>query len=168
MLMEVNCSCTSEESQIMPAVLWTNFHKNPDTSQSVFVIPGLDWRHSQVHPKFSPALRCAPNLSQSLPMYTCISHQRYQLRLYLSSGIPVNSVPVVRDPSYCEGLPEYPPRVWYSPEVDASKFTLHIFSDTPGVFQRLQYILLMCVNCPVVHLSELICKHEELYVLDSV
>jgi len=46
-------------------------------------------------------------------------------------------------PSYSEGRQECPPSVWYSPEIDASKFTLHILSDTPGGFQWLKYILLM-------------------------
>jgi len=57
-----------------------------------------------------------------------------------SHGSPV---PVIRDPSYSKGRPECPPRVWYSPEIDASNFTLHILSDTPGGFQWLRYILLM-------------------------
>jgi len=52
-------------------------------------------------------------------------------------------VPVIRDPSYSQSRPECPPRVWYSPEIDASKFALHILSDTPGGFQRLRYIVLM-------------------------
>jgi len=51
--------------------------------------------------------------------------------------------PVIRDPSYSEVLRECPPRSWYSPEIDTSKFTLHILSDTPGGSQRLKYILLM-------------------------
>jgi hypothetical protein len=38
-------------------------------------------------------------------------------------------------PSYVEGEQEYPARIRYSPEIDASKFTLHILSDTPGGFQ---------------------------------
>jgi len=50
---------------------------------------------------------------------------------------------VVGAPSYSEGRQECPPRVWYSPEIDASKFSLHILSDTPGGFQWLKYILLM-------------------------
>jgi len=49
-------------------------------------------------------------------------------------------------PSYSEGRQECPPRVWYSPGIDASKFTLHILSDTPGGFQWLKYILLMLCN----------------------
>jgi len=53
------------------------------------------------------------------------------------------SVPVIGDPSYSDARPECPPRVWYSPEIDASKYTLHILSDTPGGFQRLKYILLV-------------------------
>jgi hypothetical protein len=35
-------------------------------------------------------------------------------------------------PSYSEGQQECPPNVRYSPEIDASKFTLHMLSDTPG------------------------------------
>jgi len=133
LLREVDCTCTSEESQITSAVLWMNIHNNPGISQSLFVIPALVRRHSQVHPKFSPALRRAPKLIR-------ITHI---VLLYQSSEIPVTPIPVVRDHSYSEGLPEYPPRVWYSPEIDSSKFTLHILSNTPGVFQRLKYILLM-------------------------
>jgi len=49
----------------------------------------------------------------------------------------------VSAPSYSEDQQECPPRVWYSPEIDASKFTLHILSDTPGGFQWLKYILLL-------------------------
>jgi len=75
-------------------------------------------RCSQVHPKFSLALRG------------------------VLKPIPITPVAVIRDPRYSEGRPEYPPRVWYSPEFDASKFTLHILTDTPGVFEWLEYILL--------------------------
>jgi hypothetical protein len=46
-------------------------------------------------------------------------------------------------PSYSEGRHECPPRVRYSPEIDASNFTLHILSDTPRGFQGLKYILLL-------------------------
>jgi len=53
---------------------------------------------------------------------------------------------VVGAPSYSEGRQECPPRVWYSPEIDTSKFTLHILSDTPGGFQWLKYIVLMLCN----------------------
>ena len=113
-----------------------NIHKNPGISQSLFVIPALVRRHSQVHPTFSLALQCATKLITITPI----------VLLYQSSEILVTPVPVVRDPSYSEGRPEYPPRVWYSPEIDASKFALHILSDTPGVFQGLKYILLMLVH----------------------
>jgi len=53
---------------------------------------------------------------------------------------------VVGAPSYSEGRQECPPRVGYSPEIDASKFTLCILSDTPGGLQWLKYILLMLCN----------------------
>jgi len=35
------------------------------------------------------------------------------------------------------------PRVWYSPEIDTSNFTLHILSDTPRGSKWLKYILLL-------------------------
>jgi hypothetical protein len=54
---------------------------------------------------------------------------------------------VVGAPSYSECRQECSPRVWYSPEMEASKFTLHIHSDTPGGSQRLNYILLMGSVC---------------------
>jgi hypothetical protein len=120
----------------MPAVLRMTIHKNPCTSQSLFVIPMLVQRHSQVDPKFCSVLRRAPKLITITPI----------LLLYQSSGIPLTPVPVIKDPSYSEGLLEYTSRVWYSPEIDAAKFTLRILSDTPGVFQRLKYILLMFVT----------------------
>jgi len=93
------------------------------------------WR-SQVLPGLSsalPGLPGASNVLSSAPRYSQTYHNH-------SHGTPVA---VIRDPSYSEGRPECPPRVWYSPEIDASKFTLHILSDTPGVFQWLKYILLM-------------------------
>ena len=57
-----------------------------------------------------------------------------------SHGAPI---PVIRDPRYSDGRPEPPPRVWFSNEIDASKFTLRLLSDTPGGSQWLKYILLM-------------------------
>jgi hypothetical protein len=77
----------------------------------------------QVHPKFSPALRGVPKLITITP----------KVLLYQS----------IRDRSYSEDRPEFPPTVWYSPEFDAFKFTLHILSDTSGGSHRLKYILLM-------------------------
>jgi hypothetical protein len=54
--------------------------------------------------------------------------------------------PVAGPPNFSEGRQEFPPRVWYSPEIDLSKFTLHILSHAPGRFQGLRYILLMLCN----------------------
>ena len=84
-------------------------------------LPGAP-RCSQVHPKFSPAHRGVPKL------------------------FTMTHVPVFRDLSYSEGRLECPPGVWYSLEIDASKFTLHILSYTPGGFQWLKHILLLHVN----------------------
>jgi hypothetical protein len=43
--------------------------------------------------------------------------------------------PAIRDPCYSESRLECPPRVRYSSEIAASKFTLYILSDTLGGFQ---------------------------------
>jgi len=83
------------------AVLRMNIHTNPGISQSLFVIPMLIWRHSQVHQKFSLALQRASKLITITSI----------VLLYQSSEIPVTPVPVIRDPSDSEGRPEYPPRV---------------------------------------------------------
>jgi len=96
-------------------------------------LPGV----SPALPGLSPAL---PGLSQALP------------------GTPrvVVGAPrlVTGTPGYSEGRQECPPRVWYSPEIDPSKFTLHILSDTPGGFQWQKYILLMYILCiPTLNFS---------------
>jgi len=78
-----------------------NIHTNPGMSQDLFMIPVLVRRHSQVYPKCSPALRRGSKPITITPI----------VLLCQSSEIPVTPVPVVRDPSYSEGLPEYPPRV---------------------------------------------------------
>ena len=102
------------------AVLW--FEVLPDMSPA---LPDLPW-----------ALPGAPKVLSGAPRCSQTYHNH-------SYGTPV---PVIRDPSYSKGRLECPPRVWYSPEIDPSKFTLHILSDTPGVFQWLQYILLMRIS----------------------
>jgi len=57
----------------------------------------------------------------------------------------VTPEPIITDPSYSKGRPECPPTVWHSPEIDASKFTLHILWNTPGGSQWVNYILVMHV-----------------------
>jgi len=63
-----------------------------------------------------------------------------------SHGAPVQ---VIRDRSYSEGRPECPPKVWFSPEIDASKFTLSLLSHIPGGSQWLKYILRMWQKYPM-------------------
>ena len=106
------------------AVLWFKVLPDlllalPDLSSA---LPGL----ALALPSVSPALAGAPRCSHT---YHNHSH--------------VTLVTDIRDPSHSDGRPECPPRVWYSPDIDPSKFSLHILSDTPGVFQWLKYILLM-------------------------
>jgi len=52
-------------------------------------------------------------------------------------------VRIIRDHRYSDGRPECPPMVQYFPDIDASKFTLFIHSDTSGSYKGLKYILLM-------------------------
>ena len=90
-------------------------------------------RRSQACRRRSQVLPGAPKVLSGAPRCSQTYHKH-------SHGSPV---PVIRDPTYSAGRPECPPRVWYSPEIDASKFTLHILSDTPGGSQWLQYIFLV-------------------------
>jgi len=85
------------------------------------VLPGAP-RCSQACRQCSQVLPCAPKVLSGAPRCSQTYHNH-------SHGTPV---PVIRDPSYSKGWPEYPPRVSYSPDIEASKFTLHILSDTPG------------------------------------
>jgi len=64
------------------------------------------------------------------------------------------SIPVIRDPSSSKCRPECTPRVWISPEIEASTFTLCILSQTPGRSQWQKYILLMTKLYMLVTLIE--------------
>jgi len=84
----------------------------------------------QVHLKFSPVLR-----------------GDFKLNTITSMGLLYQSSEIL---GYSNGRPECPPRVQYSPEIDASKFTFHTFSDTAGGVQWLRFILLMKVERCIV------------------
>jgi len=73
---------------------------------------------------------------------TQIALLRFEVLPELSPALPRAPRHVVGTPSYSEGRQECPPSVWYSPEIYASKFTLHILSDTPAGFQWLKWVLL--------------------------
>jgi len=79
-------------------------------------------------------LRCG---ASEVPSGAPKCFQAYYNHSHISHGL------VIREPSYSEGWLECPPRVWYSSDIDISKFTLHILSDTPGGFQWLKYIKLI-------------------------
>jgi len=64
----------------------------------------------------------------------------------MSPALPGAPRLVIGAPSCSESRQERPPRVWYSPEIDACKFTLHILSVTAGGFHWLKYIFLMLCN----------------------
>jgi len=68
-----------------------------------------------VLPGLLPVLPCLTSLLWCVHKLFRITHL---LLVYQSSAISAISVPVIRDPSYCEGWPECPPRVWKSPEID--------------------------------------------------
>jgi len=136
-LREINCSWTSREFRMMPANFWMNIYKNPDISQSLYLISAFIWQYSQVHPMFSLALLHVPRLIILTPM---VLHLQ-------SSDIAATTIPGVYDSSHSEGLPDCPASVTYSPEVDTSQFTLHILSYPPGGSQWLKYIVLMYWRC---------------------
>jgi len=105
------------------ALLW--FEVLPDLLPG---LPGLSLvlpRFLLAHPGLLPAFPGAPRCTKVLS-----GAPRYSQTYYNHSHC--TPVPVIRDHSYDEGQQECPPRVWYSPEIDASKFTLHILSDPPG------------------------------------
>jgi len=148
-----------------------DFHVHQQHSQRrcCFSRTALLW--FEVLPDMSPALPCAlrlvigaPSCVACVPRYSQTCHWCSQICWWGSQVLPGSPkghsssprcfqtyhnhsygtpVAVVRDPSYSEGRQECPRRVWFSPEIDASKITLHILPDTPGFFQLLQYILRM-------------------------
>jgi len=72
---------------------------------------------------------------------------------------------VIGVPSYSAGRQKCPPWVWYSPEISASKFTLHILTDTPGGFQWLKFILLMSPSLLNAPPSLQVCSGAHEYAL---
>jgi len=97
------------------------------------------WRSEACYLCTEPCRRCSQVLPGAPEVPSCASRWSQTCHNH-SHG---TSVPVIRDLSYSEGCQRCHPRVWYSPEIDASKFTLHILSVTPGGSQWLKYILLM-------------------------
>jgi len=129
-LLESHLRCPQRLPGLSPAL--------PDLSSALpdqsSVLQGL----ARAVPDFSPILPCCPKVLSGSP-------RCFQTNHHHSHGTPV---PVIRDRSDCEGRPECSPTVWSSLEIDASKITLHILSDTPRGFQWLEYILLMSHSAP--------------------
>jgi hypothetical protein len=86
----------------------------------------------------TPALPVTPRWTQRSFWWMKCS-QTYHHRSHGMSELDI------RDPSYFESLSECLARVWYCHEIPASKFTLHILSDTPGGSQTLTDILLRII-----------------------
>jgi len=122
-------SSVPKDNVVFPRLLYCDSRRSQTCPRHSQVLPGL----SSALSGLSPVLPGAPKVLSGAPRCSQTYHNH-------SHDTPV---PVIRDPSYSEGRQKCPPRVWYSPEIDASKFTLHILSDTPGVFQWLKYILLL-------------------------
>jgi len=112
------------------------------TSRQSQITPAVLWINIHTNPV---TLR----VSSWFPYWLCDGSRCSQSFHNCSHGAPVL---VIRDPSYSVGRLECPPRVWYSAEIDTSKFTCHILSVTPGGSQRLKYILLM--QSPVLRAVE--------------
>jgi len=86
------------------------------TSWESPITPAVLWLN--IH-KIPPSLRVSPGFPHWLGNSPSCSQTIHNG----SHGAPV---PVIRDPSYSNGRPECPPRVWFSAEIDASKFTLRL------------------------------------------
>jgi len=114
-------SSVAKEDVLIPRVLYNDWR----CSQTCRQRSEASCQRTQQHP-------VAPNVFFN----TLRCSQTYQ------NHSKSTSVPVIRDLSYSERQPEYPCMVWYSPDIDPSKFTLHILSDTPGGSQWLECILL--------------------------
>ena len=81
------------------------------------------------------------------------------------------AVPVITYPSYSEDQPEYPPTVWFSPDMDTYKFTLCFCLYSPGGSQWPKYILLMqclCFSIIGQQLNELSSYSDYLQVVAQV
>jgi len=68
-------------------------------------------------------------VSLEFPHWLGDGHRCSQTIYNHSHGAPI---PVIGDPSYSDVWSECPPRVWFSPEINTSKFTLGLLSHTPG------------------------------------
>jgi len=128
------------DRQFVNGSVWTQtrtLSDGPELSLTLFEVladlspayPDLSLAYPDLLPALPGAHRCTQSSLQHSGMFPT-----------LSQSLPV---PVMRDLSYSEAQPEYPPKVWYSPEIGASKFILHILSVTPRGSQWLKYILLM-------------------------
>jgi len=122
-------SSNPKEDDVFPRLLYCHLRSSQTWYWCCQRLPGL-WL---VLKGFSPVLWAAPSVvsTASRCFQTCHNH---------SQSTPV---PVTRDSCYSECWQECPPRVWYFPEIDASKCTLHILSNIPGGFQCLKWIMLM-------------------------
>jgi len=81
-----------------------------------------------------PTLPGAPHVLSGTATYA----QTYVMHSYGTSE------PVIQDPRYLDGgQAECPPTFRFSPEIDPSKFTLHILLDTPWRFPLLKQNLLL-------------------------
>jgi len=88
-------------------------------------------RHTQICHRCSQTCRQLSQVLPGAPKVLSGSLRCSQTYHNHSHGTPN---PIISDLCHCEGRPKCPPSVWYTPESDASKFTLRILSDTSGDF----------------------------------
>ena len=108
------------------ALLW--FEVLPDLLQAhpglLLVLPG--WL-----PVLPGLLPVFPGLLPVLPDLLPVLPDLLPVLSGLLPALPGPPIVVVSAPSYSDGWQECLSRVSYSPEIDASKFTLYNLSDTP-------------------------------------
>jgi len=120
---------SSPREVVFPNLLYSDSRYSQTGHQGSQLLPGLLSAFPNLSPVFPGALQDlshTPNCSQ-----ICQNQ---------SHG---TSIPAISNSRYSEWQEQYPPRAWYSAEIDTSKFTLHILSDPPCDFEWLQSILLI-------------------------
>jgi len=141
-------SSVPKESVVLPRLLYGDFRWSQTCHRGS---QAFHWRSQACHQGSQSCCRSTQVFSNP-PIVFSITPRCSETYHNYTHPTPVL---FIRDPQYLEGQPEFPGRVWYSPELDPSMFRLHILSDTLGGSQWLKYILLIC---PILFLMVLTAK----------
>jgi len=96
--------------------------------------------HLKSSEQISIIMQAFPKYNLWFPYFLCNRYRGSQTYYRHYNG---TSVPVIRDPCFPKGRLNFPPRVWFSPEMDNWKFKPHPLSVTPGGSKWLRNNVLM-------------------------